>query len=263
MLGLFVGINDYPGTDSDLGGCIDDANDWAAFFSTYLTEQPTMLLNEGATKDRILSHLQAKVTHLRPGELFVFTYSGHGTWMPDMDGDEPDGRDEALCPFDMSETNLVLDDEIAEIFARRHPDSKILMITDSCHSGTVFRMAGVAEVKKKIRFLPPANFVKDPLKLQRIAMTSTLPRVAASNKATPGVIHFAGCSDAQYCYDTQFNGKPNGAFTRTMLDTLKEGNCASYGDLIKAVREKLPSFDYPQTPRLNVSRKLRQATMFT
>ncbi len=263
MLGLFVGINDYPGVDADLGGCVDDAQDWAAYFATYLTEKPTMLLNDGATKVRIVEQLQAKVSQLRPGELFVFTYSGHGTWMPDMDGDEPDGRDEALCPFDMSETNLVLDDEIREILVRRHPDSKVLMITDSCHSGTVFRMAGVAGVKKKIRYLPPANFVKDPLTLQRIAQRSVGLRASASNKALPGIIHFAGCSDAQYCYDTQFNGKPNGAFTRTMLDTLAEGKCLSYDDLIKVVRTKLPSFEYPQTPRLNVSRKLRQATMFT
>lgn len=27
---LCIGINDYPGTDSDLAGCVNDANDWAA-----------------------------------------------------------------------------------------------------------------------------------------------------------------------------------------------------------------------------------------
>ena len=27
---LCIGINDYPGTDSDLSGCVNDANDWAA-----------------------------------------------------------------------------------------------------------------------------------------------------------------------------------------------------------------------------------------
>ena len=29
-LALCIGINDYPGTDSDLSGCVNDANDWAA-----------------------------------------------------------------------------------------------------------------------------------------------------------------------------------------------------------------------------------------
>ncbi|MGE5839594.1 MAG: caspase family protein, partial [Deltaproteobacteria bacterium] len=26
---LCIGINDYPGTGSDLAGCVNDANDWA------------------------------------------------------------------------------------------------------------------------------------------------------------------------------------------------------------------------------------------
>ncbi len=26
---LCVGINDYPGTNSDLSGCVNDAEDWA------------------------------------------------------------------------------------------------------------------------------------------------------------------------------------------------------------------------------------------
>ena len=30
---LCIGINDYPGTDSDLAGCVNDANDWAAAFA--------------------------------------------------------------------------------------------------------------------------------------------------------------------------------------------------------------------------------------
>ena len=25
---LHIGINDYPGTDADLSGCVNDANDW-------------------------------------------------------------------------------------------------------------------------------------------------------------------------------------------------------------------------------------------
>ncbi|MDP2198878.1 MAG: caspase family protein, partial [Sulfurimicrobium sp.] len=26
---LCIGINDYPGTQNDLSGCVNDANDWA------------------------------------------------------------------------------------------------------------------------------------------------------------------------------------------------------------------------------------------
>lgn len=258
ILGLFVGINDYPGVDADLGGCVDDAQDWAAYFSKHLNATPVMLLNEGATKDRIVDRLRAGLAAVGAGDTFVFTYSGHGTWMPDLDGDEPDGRDEAFCPFDMSETNLLLDDEMHEILSDRNPKSRVLMITDSCHSGTVSRMVGVPGEKRRIRYLPPANFVKDPLTLQHIAMRSVRLGPTPTNKALPGVVHFAGCGDREYCYDAQFGGKPNGAFTRTMLDVMAgKTQIPTYGDLIKAVKKKLPSYEYPQTPRLNVSRTLR------
>ena len=32
-LALCIGINDYPGTDSDLSGCLNDAQDWTAALS--------------------------------------------------------------------------------------------------------------------------------------------------------------------------------------------------------------------------------------
>jgi hypothetical protein len=48
----------------------------------------------------------------RSGDTLVITYSGHGTWVPDSSGDEPDGRDEALCPHDIATAGPLLDDEI-------------------------------------------------------------------------------------------------------------------------------------------------------
>ena len=30
---LCIGINDYPGTDGDLAGCINDAHDWSALLA--------------------------------------------------------------------------------------------------------------------------------------------------------------------------------------------------------------------------------------
>jgi len=38
---LCIGINDYPGTDFDLSGCVNDAHDWAqALTRLPLTELP-------------------------------------------------------------------------------------------------------------------------------------------------------------------------------------------------------------------------------
>lgn len=271
LKGLFVGINDYPGVDADLSGCVNDAHDWAAFFKPLLQHEPVMLLDDGATKDRIVDKLKEAITSLKPGDVFVFTFSGHGTWLPDMSGDEPDGRDEALCPYDLSETNLILDDELREILVDRDQKSRIVMITDSCHSGSVFRMMGPPGVKRKIRFLPPANFVKDPFIMQAVTLQSTLNRhdPASSNRPLPGIAHYAGCRDKEYSFDAAFEGRPNGAFTRAALTALKSlvhqesRPVPTYGDLARAVTEHLPSFDYPQTPRLNATAALKKRILFT
>ena len=56
------------------------------------------------------------------GDTLIITYSGHGTYQPDIDGDEVDGLDEALCPYDIQTRGAALtDDEIRVIFANRQP----------------------------------------------------------------------------------------------------------------------------------------------
>jgi hypothetical protein len=50
---LCIGINDYPGTGSDLAGCVNDANDWA-----------TLLKNRGFLVDKLLDK-QAKGDAIR------------------------------------------------------------------------------------------------------------------------------------------------------------------------------------------------------
>ena len=59
-LALCIGINDYPGTGSDLSGCINDANDW----SKILTQKGftvKKLLNKDATRKNILDTMKALI----------------------------------------------------------------------------------------------------------------------------------------------------------------------------------------------------------
>jgi len=90
---LCVGINDYPGTDMDLAGCVNDAKDWKA-----LLEQRgytvASLHDAKATKAAILSALRSLMAGSAAGDSLVFTFSGHGSWLPDASRDEPDARDD-------------------------------------------------------------------------------------------------------------------------------------------------------------------------
>ena len=90
---LCIGINDYPGTQSDLKGCVNDANDWAAVlqgkgFSTKL------LLDAQATKAAMVSAITGLVGSAQSGDTVAITFSGHGTYAPDKNNDESDGLDE-------------------------------------------------------------------------------------------------------------------------------------------------------------------------
>ena len=77
-----------------------------------------------------------------PDDMFVFFYSGHGLNLPDLDGDESDGEDEAFATPDYdgdlcAETCLV-DDDFARYLDKFIPThAKILVITDCCHSGSI------------------------------------------------------------------------------------------------------------------------------
>lgn len=249
-LAVCVGINNYPGTNSDLSGCVNDARDWAAElkargFST------TTLLDSQASKSVILFHVKDALRMAQPGDVVVFTFSGHGSWTPDLDGDEPDGRDEALCPYDF-EHGLLTDDELYEVFTDRNPRVRLVFVSDSCHSGTVARFAGLdADAHSpKVKFLPPSVTggweAAGPLAHM---MGSAFERFATQSRAKSSALLLSGCQDTEYSYDAWFGGRANGAFTKAALQAIRSAP-KTYLDWQRGIRRLLPSTSYPQRPAL-------------
>lgn len=154
---LCIGINNYPGTHMDLQGCVNDANDWAAELAAR-GFGVTKLLDAQATKAAMVDGIETLIGGAVSGDLVVITYSGHGTYVPDLNGDEIDGLDEGLCPYDLQTGGeALLDDEIHELFNARKAGVRLVLISDSCHSGTVTRTAGAdpyAEAAARPRFMP-------------------------------------------------------------------------------------------------------------
>ena len=50
------------------------------------------------TKSNIRAGLTRLVKETVAGDSLLFFYSGHGTQVPNFNGREKDGRDEAICP---------------------------------------------------------------------------------------------------------------------------------------------------------------------
>ena len=231
---IVIGVNDYPGVDMDLAGCVNDADDWATLLVGRGVE--TRILADGqATRDGILSALVGMVSELQKGDTLFFTFSGHGTYVADTNGDEPDRRDEGICPHDVMTAGPILDDELNALFAARAKGSQIVLICDSCFSGTIAK--GSILTRRVARFMPQSVGYK-------------AHRSMAPIREQAGV-SLSGCKDSEVSYDGSFGGRPNGAFTYWAIRTFK--GCLTYNSWMAEIRRHLPSRDYPQTPQINGS----------
>lgn len=257
---LCIGINDYPGTDSDLAGCINDANDWAAELGQRGFDV-TLLLDQEATLAAMTEAIKALIRSTGKGDTLVITYSGHGTWVPDSSGDEPDGRDEGLCPHDIERAGPLLDDEIRRLFSARVAGARILLVSDSCHSGSVTRGRedDLDADAPRARYLPLEAWMPRG----ELPVSSARPSRLVVGLARAGSdLLLAGCQDTEYSWDTRFRGRPNGAFTYYALKVLRERQPPTYEAWFKAIREYLPSSRLPQSPQIFGSGVARRFPVF-
>ncbi|MBI2305847.1 MAG: caspase family protein [Rhodocyclales bacterium] len=242
-LSLHIGLNavdpkHYGGWHGDLVACEFDANDMAAI-ARASGIKATTLLTKAATRARILAALRNAAKRLKAGDLFFLSYSGHGGQIPDVSGDEADKQDETWCLFD----GQLIDDELYLELSKFAKGVRILVLSDSCHSGTVARAAPPPSATAgRSKAMPAAitgrtyrenrEFYDD---LQRAAAKTAgkaidpdaaLARIAVSNRLSavvkdfgPAVVLISGCQDNQ----TSSDGDHNGAFTERLLQVWNQG----------------------------------------
>ncbi|MCY7316278.1 MAG: caspase family protein [Rubrivivax sp.] len=138
-LSLHLGLNGvdpaaYAGWDGPLAACEFDARDMAAL-AQGRGIKPTLLLTRKATRSALLAGLRKAAKALQAGDLFFLSYSGHGGQVPDRNKDEPDHKDETWCLYD----GQLIDDELYLELSRFASGVRVLVLSDSCHSGSVTR----------------------------------------------------------------------------------------------------------------------------
>ncbi|MCX7012470.1 MAG: caspase family protein [Candidatus Sumerlaeota bacterium] len=190
---LLVGINKYP--ECPLNGCVGDAERVEKLIQSKFdfTGADTLFLkDEEATRKGILAAIDKQlINKSKEGDTVLFYYSGHGTSVPDVNGDEEDGMDEAICPIDCIEDfhKVILDDELGAIITKLDK-RQVVFIFDSCHSGTALRTLDVWQ--KGARYLPPT--VMKGLKQADIdaAKAKAAERSKAAGKSGTGKEGMAG-----------------------------------------------------------------------
>jgi metacaspase-1 len=267
-LSIHIGLNavspaHYEGWSGELAACEFDAKDMAAVAKA-AGMTPTILLTKNATRKRVLTSIRAAAKQLKSGDLLFLTYSGHGGQVPDVTGEEDDKLDETWCFFDAQ----LIDDELFLELSRFAKGVRILVLSDSCHSGTVTRarpVAGSTDAGRS-KMMPPAvaartyaghrAFYDSLQKAVEKASTSAasidpdaaLAHVTVSGRLTDiakicqaAVLLISGCQDNQ----TSMDGDHNGAFTEQLLQVWNHGaftgNYAKFHAAIKAAMPRTQS----------------------
>lgn len=251
---LHVGINDYPGSGADLSGCVNDASDWRDFAADHGYTTHT-LIDAQATRSRVLNEIARLLLPLTIGDRFLFTYSGHGSWVTDTNGDEGDRRDEVLVMHDWQNAGYLTDDEFYQLYQQRRFGVRVMVFSDSCHSGTVARFAPPSHPPLATPRYFPAPLLNPTLQDLPIGTYPDFPTLRPrSTRPRPETALISGCDDLEYSYDAWIPelNRYNGAFTRAALDTYTPG--LNLRQWHRQIRQVLPDSHYDQSPQLNATR---------
>jgi hypothetical protein len=262
---LCVGVNRYPAPDLELKGCVNDAKGWAALLNEhydFARADITLMTNSTATKAAVYHALGDLLAGARRGDVLVFTNSSHGTYLADRDGDES-LYDEALCPYDC-EDELLVDDELRELFTGIPRGVRLTVISDSCHSGSATRDPGdpFAPDQRRSRFCDPRSIGRAGLSdVRRTARPRAAERYPESGMRE---LLLSGCRADQYSYDARFGRTFHGAmslFAQQLIGAA--GYRITYRQLHRQLVPALREANYDQEPQLEGRESFKRQQMFT
>lgn len=220
---LCIGINAY--SRNPLSGCVDDARAWKTALESLGFSVQT-LFDGHATRAAMVEGIRQLVQGARAGDQIVLQYSGHGTQLPDENGDEADGFDEALVPVDFDSGAFLIDDDLALLLAALPSGALATLFMDCCHSGTNSRFAPIVRARtttvERVRFLPASADLVEAHLAFRARLGRRAP--AALEKSLPGVIHFAACQDNEYAWESAGHGDFTVAATAELASAVARGD---------------------------------------
>lgn len=141
---MLVSANDYKGSGHELS-CTQDAQHVQVLAKNCGIEVHT-LFDRQCTREGVAGAIQNIASQCGPEDTFIWYFSGHGTQVTDVDGDEVDNQDEAYVMvtedgsiFEPDGNPCVLTDDefVSVITSSLHPEATFISISDCCHSGSI------------------------------------------------------------------------------------------------------------------------------
>jgi hypothetical protein len=251
---LHIGLNRidpaHYGSNGQLQGCENDARDMREI-AVNTGFKTNMLLTAEATVSNVSNRILEAAHLLDGGDIFFLSYSGHGGQVNDTNGDETDSQDETWCLYDRQ----LVDDELFSLWANFKPGVRIIVLSDSCHSGTVIKVLEFESILAKAaceaesaaafsgaRTLPQGS-LEEVYRHHKDLYDRVQVENPRGNKAlvSASVILISGCQDWQLSADG-----PNGLFTQTLKEVWNGGVFSgNYLDFHQEIWNRMPSYQKP------------------
>jgi hypothetical protein len=272
---LLVGINKYQIAGADLNGCVNDVKDLKAAlveFHGFRNKDVTLLTDAAATQKAMQAGITSLVRDAKKGDVLVLHYSGHGSNVPDDNGDEADKRDEILCPSDLDWNDPFRDDWLRTTFDALPADVSLTVIMDCCHSGTNTRAILPPDAPVRQRYLPSpwrlaavesGRGVSTKAPGERRRSTRAGKPKDIVNAQLPEIL-IAGCRDTQTSADAFINGKYNGALTFALVEAIRKSKGRlTYRQLHDQASTVLKKRKFDQVPQLEGRNDRFDAPLFS
>jgi hypothetical protein len=208
----------------------------------YTSENITMLRDDSSnnkpTRENIMKSLNTIISQSKSLSEIWIHYSGHGSQIKDLNGDESDSLDEIIVPSNYNTSGVISDDMIYGIV--RQSLCKTVLIFDSCNSGRVCDLMW--------------NFNAN-VSTKRIVTTKT----NNNNILNQNIICLSGCRDEQYSADiyNTYSQQYCGAMSNAIMECLRwNKHNVDIGKLFIDVVSFMLKNGFPQIPQLSSSAKV-------
>ena len=247
---LIVAIGHYP-SDPAMNknwSSLSSKNDadilQKALISQGFLQQNIFLLEDSmATPDQIAQRFGRLTQLVKKGDMVWFHFSGHGQQVQDLNGDEPDGFDEALvtysapteCRPEYRGEDHLIDDQLQGYFSQLSlalgQSGHLLVTLDACHSGTASR--GVEELVRRgtDKTLDYScnkeqnNFKQSSYSLPK---TTEWEDIIKEEKNKASMVVISGCSAQEVNYEYKVNNVGYGTLTWALCEAM---NSPSFPDM--------------------------------
>ncbi|CAL1699551.1 unnamed protein product [Somion occarium] len=216
------------------------------------------------TRANIMQAMEDLVKDAQFGDEFVFHFSGHGSQIRNEDGTEKDGFDEVILPLDVevdpkdaelrNTKNFIIDDDIRDILVDSLPaGARLIMIFDSCHSGTAADLPvsnGDWYPRSPVVTSPigsPVGLtVKNKILTKRGAEEPQIfspispfwsKELELSSASQPYVTSWSACKDDQLTYEWE-----GGLFVEAFTRVLRKNPHPTHSDLLRALGKELDTY---------------------